>query len=87
MKVIKEGKGFITEVTCTGKGNGGVGCGAVLGINKEDVYVTSSSDYTGDTEYYYTITCPCCGVETDIDSRELPDSVKKLARKKKGLWW
>ena len=48
------------------------GCGAILGISKEDVYMTSSSDYTGDTDYFYTITCPCCGVETDIDSMGLP---------------
>lgn len=85
MKVLKEGKGFITEVTCTGQGNGGVGCSAVLGIEQKDVYVTSSSDYTGDTDYFYTITCPCCGVETDINSSKLPNSVKKLARRNYGL--
>ena len=87
MKVLKEGKGYIVEVECTGKGNGMAGCGAILGISKEDVYMTSSSDYTGDTDYFYTITCPCCGVETDIDSMGLPQSVKKLARVKYGLHW
>lgn len=87
MVVLKEGKGYIQEVTCNGQGNGGVGCGALLGINENDVYVTISCDYGGGKDYFYTIKCPCCGVETDIKSGLLPNSVKKLARSKKGLYW
>ena len=79
MKVIKEGRGFILEVTCTGKGNGGGGCGAFLGIEQNDVYITTSSDYTGDVDYFYTIKCPCCGTQTDIPSHKLPSNVKDAA--------
>lgn len=81
MKVLKEGKGYLLEVTCTGKGNGGAGCGAVLGVSKEDVYMTESYDYGGGHDIYYTIRCPRCGTETDISIDKLPDSVKRYARR------
>ena len=70
MKQIKKGreqKGWSKEYACTGKGNGGGGCGAVLLVSENDLYMTSRSDYSGDTEYFVTFKCPCCGVETDIE--------------------
>lgn len=70
MKIIKKGreqKGWSKEHTCTGKGNGGGGCGALLLVSENDLYMTSRSDYTGDTDYFTTFKCPCCGVETDIE--------------------
>lgn len=75
MKVIKKGRkqaGWSKEFECTGKGNGGGGCGAKLLVSKSDLYETSSCDYTGDCSYYTTFACPCCGVETDID---IPSSI------------
>ncbi|MFC1644865.1 hypothetical protein ACFL08_02470 [Patescibacteria group bacterium] len=71
MKVIKKGrkqKGWSKEFTCTGAGNDGGGCGAVLLVSKGDIYKTSSHHYDGSSEYYNTFTCPCCKVETDIKS-------------------
>jgi hypothetical protein len=71
MKVIKKGreqKGWSKEYKCTGKGNDGGGCGAMLLVSDNDIYMTSQSDYTGDTDYFTTFKCPCCGVETDMES-------------------
>ena len=68
MKVLKKGrpqKGWSAEFVCTGTGNGGGGCGAKLLVEEADLYQTSSSDYTGDTDYYVTFRCSECGVETD----------------------
>jgi hypothetical protein len=37
MKVLREGRSWILEHECTGWGNGGKGCGALLGISREDL--------------------------------------------------
>ena len=69
MKLIKEGRkqtGWSKEFECTGKGNGGGGCGAILLVEQGDVYKTFRSDYGGGTESYNTFKCSECGVETDI---------------------
>jgi hypothetical protein len=69
MKVIKEGRkqtGWAKEFECTGKGNGGGGCGAILLVEQSDVYRMSCTDYGGDIEVYNTFKCSQCGVETDI---------------------
>lgn len=85
MKVLKKGrpqKGWAGTFTCTGEGNGGGGCRAKLLVEKADLYQTSRSDYTGDTDYYVTFCCPECGVETDVEGtpfygRELPRRPRK----------
>lgn len=79
MKVLKEGPGWNIEQTCTGKGNGDGGCGAVLLVEKDDIYMTWHTYLAGDTDYYYTFTCPCCDVKTDIPEEELPLTVRNLA--------
>jgi hypothetical protein len=69
MKVIKKGreqKGWAKEFTCTGAGNGGGGCGAVLLVEQSDVYLTHHYDYGGGHDIYNTFRCTLCGVETDI---------------------
>lgn len=69
MQVLKKGrpqKGWSQEFTCSGKGNGGGGCGAVLLVSEFDLYETSSSCYDGSTDYYTTFSCSECGVETDV---------------------
>lgn len=68
MKVVKEGrpqKGWATEQTCTGAGNGKGGCGAVLLVEEADLFKTSSS-CMGEVEHYVTFRCIACGVDTDI---------------------
>ncbi len=80
MKVLKKGrpqKGWSKEYVCTGRGNGGGGCGARLLVSEDDLYHTHHYDYGGGHDVYVTFTCPCCGVETDVNdytgSRDLPD--------------
>ena len=70
MKIITPGrqqKGWAKEFSCTGHGNGGGGCGAVLLVERNDLYRTSSSHYDGSSEHYVTFRCPSCGVETDVN--------------------
>lgn len=83
MKVLRKGKGWNIKVNCSGNGNGGGGCGSLLEVEKEDIYVTSSTDMIGDTDYYFTFKCPVCGVETDISCSQVPSSVRDLAYSKK----
>ena len=74
MKVIKKGrpqKGCSEEFKCTGSGNGNGGCGAILLVEQDDVFSTSSHHYDGSSEYYTTFKCIECGVWTDI-KKHLP---------------
>ena len=69
MQVIKPGrkqKGWAREFECTGKGNGGGGCGAMLLVEQDDVYCTHHYDYSGGHDVFCTFRCQECGVETDI---------------------
>ncbi|MEI8223877.1 MAG: hypothetical protein WCG20_02000 [bacterium] len=66
MKVIQEGGAAGKEFTCTGSGNGDLGCGAVLLVSQMDLYQTRHECYDGSTDYYTTFCCPCCGAETDV---------------------
>ena len=81
MKVLKKGrpqKGWAGEFFCTGKGNGGGGCGAKLLVSKDDMYETSSWSY-GDSspDKFNTFKCPECGVETDLDVYRFSDLPQK----------
>jgi hypothetical protein len=69
MKVLRNEEGpykWKQKVYCTGKGNGGGGCGALLEVSDEDIYHTFSYDMYGDCDSFYTIVCPLCGTETDL---------------------
>lgn len=93
MKILEKGrpqKGWAEKFSCTGAGNGNGGCGAVLLVEQDDVYQTSSSA-RDETSWYNTFKCEGCGVETDIPSNiRLPfDRPSKAAwekrRKARGL--
>ena len=77
MKVLEEGRDWNLEKRCTGYGNGGGGCNALLGIALDDIYQTYRGDYIEITEICYTFKCPVCGVETDLETYEVPEVVKK----------
>ena len=77
MKVLEKGPGWSMEIMWTGSGNGGCGCGARLLVEKGDIYLTHSYDYGGGHDIYYTIRCPECNVETDIDSNKVPSLIKR----------
>jgi hypothetical protein len=75
MQVIKKGRaqnGWSKECVCTGCGNNGGGCDAVLLVEFNDLFITSRADYDGDYDTYVTFKCPECGVLTDIPDSETP---------------
>lgn len=83
MKVLKKGReqrGWSKELVCTGKGNNGGGCGAVLLVEQGDLLRTGRHPYDGSHEYFVTFVCPECGVMTDVDGypgniRDLPAGI------------
>lgn len=86
MKVIKAGRpqqGWARELTCTGKGNDGGGCGALLLVEIGDVFETQSQ-CRDETDYYVTFRCPECKVLTDIDNP--PSAVQAAAKKQARMW-
>lgn len=73
MKVLEKGsgqKGWARKYKCTGKGNGGNGCGAKLLIEQDDLFETNSSHYDGSHESYVTFCCCECGSQTDIPNTD-----------------
>jgi hypothetical protein len=74
MKVLEKGnpqKGWTTKVKCTGHGNQGGGCGAVLQVEEPDLFLTSSS-VRDETDYYVSFQCCECGVLTDLPTAKVP---------------
>lgn len=86
MKVLQSGReqrGWSKEVVCTGRGNGGGGCGARLLVETPDLYLTHRYDYGGGHDVFTTFTCASCGVETDLENcpvHGLPDKKDWAAR-------
>ena len=83
MKVLEKGPGWSTKQRCTGRGNGLGGCESLLQVEQGDIYVTSHTDMVGDTDYFYTFTCPVCGKETDIPEKDVPASIRREAMENK----
>lgn len=85
MKVVKKGRpqqGWAKQITCTGKGNGRGGCGAVLLIEESDLFQTAKHSYDGSSEYFVTFACSECSVLTDVNgwpgnARDLPQRKAK----------
>lgn len=73
MKVLKPGreqKGFSVEQTCTGKGNGGGGCGALLLVERGDMRYYRGGGYL-DRDPEVVFRC-VCGVTTDMSRDSWP---------------
>lgn len=96
METVKKGRkqgGWAKKFKCTGGGNEGGGCGAVLLVSQTDLYETSRTSQGDATEYFLTFCCPECGVETDVEGvsveplgkRPSEKARKAIARNKKGL--
>lgn len=77
MKVLEKGPGWSLECICTGSGNGDGGCGSKLLVEKDDIFLTSSSCYDGSTDYYYTFECPECHEKTDIEEIKVPRAIRE----------
>lgn len=69
MKIVTPGrqqKGWAKEFACSGAGNDGGGCGAVLLVEQGDLFHTAKHCYDGSSDYFVTFKCAACGVLTDI---------------------
>ena len=70
MKVLSKGrtqKGWSKQLRCSGDGNGGGGCSAILLVEQPDLYHTYKHSYDGSSDTFTSFTCCDCGVETDIE--------------------
>lgn len=84
-KVIKSGRiqrGWSKKFKCTGIGNGGGGCRAILLVSEYDIYETVSCSM-GETERHKTFCCPQCGVETDIVDYSVVPKGKQPSKKER----
>lgn len=89
MKVIESGNPWTLEIRCSGAGNGGYGCNALLLVEQADVFITSSS-CRDETDYFNSFRCPECGRLTDLKGRLPFTAVREepphsLERKKPGI--
>jgi hypothetical protein len=86
VKLIKKGRpqrGWAKQITCTGKGNGRGGCGAVLMVEEGDLFQTSRQCVGDDyPDIFVTFKCSECGVLTDI--KNYPGDVHELPLKAPG---
>jgi len=80
MKVLEKGtgqRGWATEATCTGSGNGMGGCGAKLLVEQGDLFKTYNHVYN-ETTTYITFRCVSCGVLTDL--KNVPSAIRSKVR-------
>lgn len=92
MKVLKLGRpqnGYAVEVTCTGHGNGGGGCGALLLVDQDDLrlYPGVPGESWGSRDPAVMFRCCECGVLTDLSSKEEPPSTVTAQLKKATARW
>ena len=78
MKVIRPGRDYQLEHECTGWGNGGHGCGALLGISRDDLRYYAGGGYL-ERDPAVCFKCPCCGTVTDLGLNDWPGSPTTLA--------
>lgn len=78
MKVLKQGrkqKGPSWELTCTGKGFPGRGCGSLLLVEKGDLKNGKNYDYGGGYEVYTYFVCCYCETKTEVSQKELNNEI------------
>jgi hypothetical protein len=75
--VLEKGRGFSVVVECTGSGNGGHGCGAKLGCNRDDMRYYPGVSW-GSRDPAITIRCPECGSCTDLPRSKWPSFASDL---------
>ena len=86
MKVLKKGKpqvGWAKEYLCSGSGNGDGGCGALLLVEQDDVFLTIGNG--GRNDKYFTFRCPDCGVWTDLPKSEVTFTVRPKVSERDGV--
>ena len=80
MKILRPGKDYLLEHECTGFGNAPYkGCGALLGINREDLRFYEGQEFPWRTsEPAVCFKCPCCGQVTDLGLNDWPRNYTNL---------
>ena len=77
MEVLKKGKGWNLKQKCTGYGNGNGGCGSLLKVEEQDLFLTYS-----DSDRYITFQCPVCNKYTDVNDSKVPYQIQKTLKRK-----
>lgn len=83
MRVIEKGNpqtGWAKRFKCTGNGNGGGGCKALLLVEEGDIFQTQRNALS-ETDYFNTFKCQECGVLTDLPETEFLPFKPKLNHK------
>lgn len=85
MKVLEPGRvgeKWATKHRCTGWGNSGNGCEALLEIELDDLryFPGVSGDSWGSREHAVSFKCPCCGHLTDLGTMDWPKGYRDLKR-------
>lgn len=74
MKVLQTGRPpaeWVLEQECTGRGNGGAGCGAILLLSYDDLFLTAEMAPMG-RQVAVTCECPECSCYTDLEVKDFP---------------
>lgn len=85
MKILKPGKyteNWAIEHLCTGYGNGGNGCGALLEIERNDLrhYPPINRGTWGDRDEAVLFKCPICEKLTDLAFQDWPTTHQTLKK-------
>ncbi len=85
MKVIEPGRmgeKWSLQHRCTGWGNSGTGCNALLELEYNDLRYFEGNDSPtwGGRDSAVSFKCPCCGRLTDLGLNDWPVGYKKLTR-------
>lgn len=82
MQILEPGQGWQVEVRCTGRGNGGCGCNALLGANRDDLryWPGVGGDGYGSSDPAVCMKCPVCFTVTDLASGDWPPRASMLVR-------
>jgi hypothetical protein len=85
MKIIKPGnigKKWSIQHGCTGWGNKGTGCDALLELEFEDLryFPGVPGDSWGSRDPAVSFKCPCCGKLTDLGMQDWPTGYHDLPR-------
>lgn len=82
MKILEAGKStkWSIQHRCTGWGNGGNGCEALLEIEYDDLryFQGNNSPTWGGRDPAVSFKCPCCGKLTDIGLNDWPVGYHEL---------
>jgi len=74
-KILEEGKSPF-EVRCTGAGNGGNGCGALVVYERDELRYYKESDWGPKSAVCSR--CPSCGAITDLPRDQWPQNYTQL---------